>query len=452
MPLHPLQTTWDDDLTGGDPLGFPGYVAPAARDDTVITGRTATYAFIEGRFDVLGGSMGAVHGERVARAYARAVDEGLAMVVRPASGGARMQEGMVALIQMARTSAAAAAHSAAGLLSVAVLQHPTTGGVYASYGSLADITAAIEGATVGFAGPRVVQQLTGKDVRGRSHTASTAHAAGLVDAVITADDELAWVEAALGLRDVPLGLAMPRGSATEHRNGGAWGEVVAARDPARPSGIHHAGAMCSSWTELASIDPVVRAALAAIEGRRVVVVATDRHGGTGRPRPEGFRLVRRAAALAGRLRLPLVTFVDTPGAEPGPESENGGIAREIALTFAAMAALPTASVSVCVGEGGSGGALAIAHADRLLIQEHAIFSVIGPEGAAAILLRDAGKAPEVAPLLKLTAPDLLELGIVDAVVPETAGALARAVADALAGAVPGDRQRRVDAATARWVR
>ena len=157
-------------------------------------------------------------------------------------------------------------------------------------------------------------------------------------------------------------------------------------------------------------------------------------------------------ALAAKLRLPLLTLVDTPGAEPDAASEADGIAREIANTFAAMAALPSPSVAICVGEGGSGGALAIAAADRLLIQEHAIFSVIAPEGAAAILHRDAGQAAAVAAQLRLTSADLLDLGIVDEVVGETPEAMARSVAAALDGARPGDRARRFDAATERWLR
>ncbi|MDQ3757690.1 MAG: acetyl-CoA carboxylase carboxyl transferase subunit beta, partial [Actinomycetota bacterium] len=160
MPLHPLQTEWDADLRGGDPLGFPGY-GGAPPQESVLTGRTQHYALIESRFDVLGGSMGAVHGERVARAYRRAADERLPVVVCTQSGGARMQEGMVSLVQMARCAAAARAHAAAGLLSVAVHRSPTTGGVFASYGSLADVRAAVAGATVGFAGPRVVELTMG---------------------------------------------------------------------------------------------------------------------------------------------------------------------------------------------------------------------------------------------------------------------------------------------------
>ena len=173
-PAHPVEATWDDDVRAGDPLRFPGYERPEA--ESVLTGRTRDYAFVVGRFDVLGGSMGAAAGERIVRAYARAADAGLPFVAFTASGGARMQEGMVALIQMARTSRAAAAHGAEGLLSLAVHRSPTTGGAFASYGSLCDLRAAVDGATIGFAGPRVVEQLTGSPLPPDSHTAASAHA------------------------------------------------------------------------------------------------------------------------------------------------------------------------------------------------------------------------------------------------------------------------------------
>src|SRR5437764_426904 len=338
MPPHQTQAEWDSELRGDNPLDWPDYKPP--EDESVVTGRTEHYAFAEGRFDVMGGSMGAVHGEKVVRAYRRATEERLPMVVLPASGGARMQEGMLALIQMARTSSAAAAHGRAGLLSLAVLRSPTTGGVYASYASLADLRAAERGATIGFAGPRVVELTTGSPLPEGSHTAAAAFEHGLVDAVL--DDGTAWVDGALGLVDVPL---HPR------RFGGifgetsfaddAWREVQRARLPLRASGVDWAARLCSSWTDLRWPEPVVRAGLATFEGRRVVVVAMDRHAASGRPRPAGFRLAQRAIGLAGRLGLPLVTLVDTPGADPGADSEADGIAAEIARTFAAMSSLPS---------------------------------------------------------------------------------------------------------------
>lgn len=457
-----LQEDWDTDLRSGDPLGFPGYADKLAALDheSVHTGLADGFVLIEGDFDVIGGSMGLVHGEKVVRAFDRAVEARLPVVVVTRSGGARMQEGMVSLVQLARTAAAAQRHAAAGLLSVSVHRSPTLGGVFASYGSLTDLRVAEAGATLGFAGPRVIEQTTGVEVEGGSHIAESAVTAHLVDAVAGPEDLLAWVEGALGRRDVALRAYRPptpvrTARPTAESVPGAWTEVQAARAMGRPTGIHAAAAATTSWTELGEgTDPALRTALATVGGRRVMMVACDRYAG-GRPGPEGFRLVQRGIALAGRLGLPIVSFVDTRGADPGPAAENGGIAGEIARTLAAMAEVRSPTVSVCVGEGGSGGALALAAADRLLIQEHAIFSVIGPEGAATILERDAARAPDVAPRLKLTSGDLLSLGIVDEVVPEGRGdlvaALVRTLDAAAEGRLDGGRRRRFDEATERWL-
>jgi acetyl-CoA carboxylase carboxyl transferase subunit beta len=310
---------------------------------------------------------------------------------------------------------------------------------------LCQLRAVESGAVIGFAGPRVVAETTGEQVGDASHHAATAYAHGLVDAVLTPAEVDGWVEAALGLQDDPLvPRTLPEAPHDEPAAGSAWAEVLRARRADRPSGIDVAAAISSSWTELGGTDPTVRAGLATIDGRRVVIVANDRHTGSGRPRPAGFRLARRAIDLADRLGLPLVTLVDTPGADPGSTSENEGIAREIAEVFRAMASLRSTSVAVCVGEGGSGGALALAWADRLLVQRHAIFSVIAPEGAAAILERDAGKAPEVAERLRLTSADLVELGVVDEVIDEGDAVVRQAVLAALDAAQPGDRRRRAD--------
>lgn len=476
--LTVLVDEWDVELASGDPLSFPGYRAKldGLHHESVRTGTAdlsgTPVVLIEGDFDVIGGSMGLVHGEKVVRAFDRATEAGLPVVVVTRSGGARMQEGMVALVQMARTTAAARRHSAAGLLSLAVHRSPTTGGVLASYGSLADLRVVEAGATVGFAGPRVVEQTTGEDVADRSHSAETAFDAGLVDDVVDGDvAALAWVRAALGVDAAPLLVDPPQGPATQGTDASpasepgtepsaAWGAVLAARRQGRPTGIHVAAAACTSWSELGvGVDPALRTALATVGGHRVVVVACDRYAGSGRPGPAGFHLAQRGIHLAGRLGLPVVTFVDTPGAEPGSAAENDGIAGEIARTFAAMAEVPTATISVCVGEGGSGGALALAAADRLLLQAEAVFSVIGPEGAAAILERDATRAAAVAPLLRLTSADLVELGIVDDTVADdiaaTVAAVHRELDAAAGGHLPGvgeGRLRRFDDATDRWLR
>ena len=452
MPFHEVVEEWDVGLTAGDPLVFAGYVAPAAdTGESVRTGRCQTYGFIESRFDVHGGTMGMAAGEKVVRAYERARLMGLPMVLVTRTGGARVQEGMLALAQLARTAGAARRHAQAGLLSVGVYGSPTTGGVLASYGSLVDIRAAHANAVIGFAGPRVAEATLGERMPTGSHSARSLYDHGLLDALLEAHTEPAWVEVALGMRDEGLP-ARPLPTVAEPEDAGAWGEVLRARAPGRPSGIDRAARLCSSWTELRSSDATVRAGLATVAGGRCVVVATDRYQAEGHPTPAGYRLAQRAVALAGRLGLPLVTLVDTPGADPSPESEADGIGLEIARTFATLDACPTPVVSVCVGEGGSGGALALSHADRLLICEHAIFSVIGPEGAAAILERDASKAPQMAEQLKLTSHDLVGLGIADAVVGETPTAFRDAVVRALNDAVAGDRKRRLDTATERWLR
>ena len=456
----PFLEEWDADVRSGDPLSFPGYAAKLADLDheSVRTGRADGFVLVEGDFDVIGGSMGLVHGEKVVRAFDRAIDLRLPVVVVTRSGGARMQEGMLSLIQLSRTAAAVSRHHAAGLLSISVHRSPTTGGVFASYGSLTDLRVAEAGATIGFAGPRVVQQTTGRDIDGASHTAETAFAAGLVDAVLAPEDIPAWVAAALGRVDAPLHAPRPPNPIKPIDPPApdidpAWQAVLAARRFGRPSGIHVAAAACASWTELApGTEPALRTALATVAGRRVVVVAFDRYAGGGMPGPDGYRLACRGIALADRLGLPIVTLVDTPGADVSPEAENGGIAGAIARAHAAMAGAKGPTVSVTVGEGGSGGAQAFSATDRLLIQEHAIFSVIGPEGAAAILERDAGKAEQVAPLLHLTSTDLVELGIADGQVSDDVESTVAAIGQALEEAQPGDRLTRLAAATQRWLR
>jgi acyl-CoA carboxylase subunit beta len=462
MPFHPVRQEWDAGLIAGDPLRFPGYEeqrrALAGTGESVRTGRTEHYAFIEGRFEVLGGTMGAAAGEKVVRAYDRARELRLPMVALTRTGGARLQEGMVALVQLARTAAAARRHAEAGLLSLAVYGSPTTGGVLASYASLVDLRAVVAGAVIGFAGPRVAEGTLGAPLPPGSHTAESVYEHGLADARLAADDVAPWVEAALGLTDRPLqSRTLPAwdapAAATDAAFGSvAWNEVLRSRAVGRPSGIDRAARLCSSWVELRGSDPTVRAGIARVAGRRCVVVATDRYRGAGRPTPSGFRLAQRAVGLAGRLEMPVVTLVDTPGADPSPAAEVDGVASEIARTLAALASCPTPTVSVCVGEGGSGGALALSFADRLLMSEHSIFSVIAPEGAAAILERDAARAAEVAGRLRLTSGDMLDLGVVDEVIGEDQEALDDAVARALQAARWGERNRRWDAVTARWLR
>jgi acyl-CoA carboxylase subunit beta len=420
---------FQDDLSTEDPLGFEGYrgaveAMTSAWDESVvagagtIAGHKVELAFFN--FDFLGGSMGEVAGERIARAMERAGRRGAPFVLHVRTGGARMQEGMAALVQMPKVVAARMALARSRLPFAAVLAHPSTGGVLASVAALADFTVAEAGATVGFAGPRVVEAFTGKAPSRRSHRAETALGAGLVDAVGTPEEVARLVGDFLEVMqsDSPPTIPVPE----EAVYGGrieAWDAVRAAREPARPraralvAGLSDGPIVELRGDRQGGEDPGVVVALVRISGRKVVTLALDHAHAPG---PAGYRKARRGLALAERLRIPVATIVDTRGADPSPASENGGIAWEIAGLFEDLLALPVPVISVVTGEGGSGGALAFAAADRLLIYRDAIFTVIGPEAAAQILWRDPSKAPEAARLQRLTAHDLQDLGIADEVV------------------------------------
>jgi acetyl-CoA carboxylase carboxyl transferase subunit beta len=475
---------WDAALggvTGGNPLHWDGYddVLASARarsgaDESVVTGVGMVrpgpdgpglpVAVISSIFEFVGGSMGLASGERVVRAFDRARHERLPVLVIARSGGARMQEGMLALVQMARVADAARRHADAGLLQVAYLRSPTTGGVYASFASLVDVLWAEPDALIGFAGPRVVEVVTGEAPASDSHRAEGAFAAGVVDAVLepeAARAELALLLAATrtpGRRTAPEAPAPPAGVPDAEAD--PWDVVTGARAPERPSGREWLDRVVASRVEIhgdraGATDPVVLAGVGTTAaGTPIAFLALDRHAGDGRPRPAGYRTAQRLLALAARLRLPVVTFVDTPGADPAEASDHGGLAGEIARMLAAVTGHPAPTVSIVVGEGGSGGALAFAATDRLYLLEDAFFSVIAPEGAAAILERDPSQAPALAARLRLTARDMMELHIADGIVvtDETGDRVRAMVEDALATANPGDGRARFDEATRAWLR
>jgi acetyl-CoA carboxylase carboxyl transferase subunit beta len=418
-----------------DPLRYPSYAeslekakSRSGSDESVqsgaarIGGRECELAVFD--FDFFGGSMGEVTGERLARAMERAAERAVPFVLVTSTGGARMQEGMRSLVQMSKVVSARLALGDSGQTFVAVLSHPTTGGVLASLAGLADYTVAVAGATVGFAGPRLVERQTERPLREGSHRAESALAAGLVDAVvppgearetvarlleILSPDELSVsAETSPGLRDV-----------SAETSPDAWASVEAARDPGRAAAPDLAAEVLDPSAELrgdraGKDDPGVRVFLGRAHGRRVLVVALDRRHPPG---PHAYRKAIRALGVASRLDIPVVTLVDTPGADASEDSEAEGVAWAIAATFEAMLAAPVPILAIVTGEGGSGGALALASGDRLLVYDDTIFSVIGPELAAEILFRDPGRAQEAAGLLKPTAADLVELGIADELLP-----------------------------------
>jgi acetyl-CoA carboxylase carboxyl transferase subunit beta len=462
-----LLEVWDDALGSRDPIGFPGYVrvlaglgGRAAVASGLVEFDGSALAALEFDFDVLGGSMGAVEGEKIVRAFDRARVRRLPILAIVRTGGARMQEGMASLVQMARTTDALVRHAEAGLMSLALLRSPTTGGVFVSWASLADLRAVEAGATIGFGGPRVVEQATGRLPHG-SHNADSARRHGLVDAVVEDSDHARrWVCAALGLTNSPLQLPRDRplvpaatSAQPRRRERSAMQVVETARQATRPSGLEWAAALTTSWTEIAGAGCGVRSGLATLGRTRVVVIAMDRHATTlkeARLTTADYKLARRAVDMAGRWGLPLLTIVDTAGADPSSASENAGIAYEIAALFRAMSAAPVPTMSLCVGEGGSGGAMAFSHVDAFWMLEDAFYSVIAPEGAATILWRDASRAHEAAGYLALTASRVLELGVIDRIVRISDGAalVASMIESELQQLQVGRRASRLDRVTA----
>ncbi|MHB1162169.1 MAG: carboxyl transferase domain-containing protein [Chloroflexota bacterium] len=431
-----------------DPLGFvdripypqrldearriTGLAEAAVTGTCLINGIGVVLAVMDFRF--LGGSMGSVVGEKIAAASELAARKRLPLLVVTASGGARMQEGMLALAQMAKTSAAVQRLHSRGVPFLVLLTHPTTGGVYASFGTLGDVLLAEPGALVSFAGPRVAKAMAGQSQTERPRRAEYLAQEGLIDAVVPRPRVKAEIGELLRLASGGRPSAAVRNPLPPASGevSSAWAAVERARHDNRPTSMDYLHRVASSFVEIhgdraTGDDPAVVCGLADLDGQAVMVVAQERghqdheerHGG--RARPEGYRKAQRAMRLAAKWRLPVLTLIDTPGADPGPQSEAGGLGDTISHSMALMSSLPTPILSVVIGEGGSGGALALGVADRVLMMENAIFSIIAPEGAAAILYRDPAQASNVANSLKLTSHDLWGLGLVDAVIPEPEG-------------------------------
>jgi acetyl-CoA carboxylase carboxyl transferase subunit beta len=384
-------------------------------------------------FRFLGGSMGSVVGEKITMAFERAAEKKMPMITVAASGGARMQEGMLSLMQMAKTVAAAKRLHDAHVPFVSVLTHPTTGGIYASFANQGDIILAEPKALIGFAGPRVIKGTSGRDDI-PSHTAEFLFHQGFVDQVVDRTrlrDTLSTILRMLNSRPQLSKDGKRSTTAPASSDRPAWEIVQIARHPERPTALDYIRRVSQQFVELHGDrlygdDPAVVGGLGEIAGRGVVFIGHERgHGDEsrrgGQALPEGYRKATRLMELAARLRLPVVTLIDTPGVYLGEGSEERGIAMALSENLALMSSLPVPVVAVIIGEGGSGGAIALGLADRVLMMENAVYSVIAPEGAAAILFRDASRAPEVAESLKITAADCLRLEVIDEIVPEPEG-------------------------------
>jgi acyl-CoA carboxylase subunit beta len=378
-------------------------------------------------FRFLGGSMGSVVGEKVARAFDSGRRERLPVIAVCSSGGARIQEGMVALFQMAKTTLGAARLREQGVPLLTLLADPTMGGVLASFAGMGDVILAEPHARISFVGPRVHEKAIGDAVP--PGTAEFALQHGTIDAIVDREHLRPVLGHLAGVlrpqkSDRARKSAVVRPSQFAGSARPVWETVELARHPARPSGRDLAQRVFNDVFELhgdrsGEEDDSIMAGIGTLRGRPVVIVAQDRHSKNGgRTRPSGYRKAQRAFTLAERFSLPLVTLVDTPGAATDGEAEAGGITGAVAESLARLGRLRTIVINVVVGEGGSGGALALSVGDRLLMQENAIFSVIGPEAASTILYHDAAHAQELAGQLKLTARDLFGLRLVDRVVAE----------------------------------
>ena len=465
---------WDHDLIGENPMNYKGYPekvnalqAKSGLKEAVVTGkgkingRETVIAVCDGRF--LMASMGWAVGEKITRAVERATKEKLPVIIFACSGGARMQEGITSLMQMAKTSAALERHSKAGLLYVSVLTEPTTGGVTASFAMLGDIILAEPGALIGFAGPRVIEQTLRQKLPKGFQRAEFLVEHGFVDDIVRRENlketlgkileihAVSWkTENRIRTDAAELHHADYPGSDSENLTNDkcdsdrgdsnpaginpyltAWDRVQISRKIDRPSGSDYIEALFTDFIEFHGDrnygdDKAIIGGIAKFHGKPVTVIVQEKGTNTkeniahnfGMPMPEGYRKALRLMKQAEKFRRPVICFVDTPGAFCGIEAEERGQGEAIARNLWELAGLKTPVLSIVTGEGGSGGALALAAGDQVWMLENSIYSILSPEGFASILWKDSTKAKEAAAVMKLTASDLYEKGIIEQVIPE----------------------------------
>lgn len=465
---------WDKGLLNGNPMAFRGYEEKirtlqekTGLDEAIVTGEArigghrVVLGVCDGRFMMA--SMGEIVGEKIARAVERATKEKLPVILFACSGGARMQEGIVSLMQMAKTSATLKRHSDAGLFYISVLTDPTTGGVTASFAMLGDIILAEPKALIGFAGPRVIEQTIGEKLPKGFQRAEFLLAHGFIDGIVERDQLRDTLDTILRLHDgagvhgetsecgqtdaqdeedrkeqasaqenadLYNGEA-ERGSTDLRRNIDAWERVQLSRRNDRPVGSDYIHALFTDFVELHgdrcfADDRAVIGGIALFHGMPVTVIAQakgsntkeniDRHFGM--PSPEGYRKALRLMRQAEKFHRPVICFVDTPGAFCGLEAEERGQGEAIARSIYEMSALKTPVLSIVIGEGGSGGALAMATADEVWMLENSVYSILSPEGFASILWKDSKRAKEAAAVMRMTAEELREQGIIELVFAE----------------------------------
>ena len=459
---------WDKEMDFVNPLDFRGYEEKIHHlkertnlNEAVVTGKVlingnpAVVGVCDGRFMMA--SMGWIVGEKIARAVERAIQEKLPVIIFTCSGGARMQEGMVSLMQMAKTSAALKKHSDAGQLYVSVLTDPTTGGVTASFAMLGDIILAEPKALIGFAGPRVIEQTIGQKLPKGFQRSEFLLDHGFVDRIVEREElkdvlsQILEMHHSAGAAEVKA--AFKKDEKTEDKsdaitgfeNNGqaenmaeqikdslsAWDRVQISRKKDRPVGTDYIDALFTDFMEFHGDryykdDHAIVGGIAYFHGIPVTVIAQAKGKTTkenldrnfSMPSPDGYRKALRLMKQAEKFGRPVICFVDTPGAFCGLEAEERGQGEAIARNLFELSGLKVPVLSVVIGEGGSGGALAMAVADEVWMLENAVYSVLSPEGFASILWKDSKRASEAAEVMKLTAGDLKRLGIIEQVISE----------------------------------
>ena len=439
---------WEKDMEFVNPLEFKGYEEKVKSlkektglSEAVVTGKAsiegnpAVIAVCDGRF--LMASMGQVVGEKITRAVERATKEQLPVIIFACSGGARMQEGIVSLMQMAKTAAALKQHSDAGLLYVSVLTDPTTGGVTASFAMLGDVILAEPKALIGFAGPRVIEQTIGERLPKGFQRSEFLLEHGFIDRIVERKEMRTVLENILQMHHTaqnpviqkPVQTVEKERQSVQEKD--AWERVTISRKNDRPVGQDYIRTLFSDFLEFHGDrcygdDPAIIGGIARFAGIPVTVIAQAKGKSTkenvahhfGMPSPEGYRKALRLMKQAEKFKRPILLFVDTPGAFCGIEAEERGQGEAIARNLFEMSSMKVPVLSVVIGEGGSGGALALAVADEVWMLENAIYSVLSPEGFASILWKDSKRASEAAEVMKLTAADLKKLGVIEAVIAE----------------------------------
>ena len=357
-----------------------------------------------------------------------------------------MQEGIISLMQMAKTSAAIKKHDEAGLLYTVVLTDPTTGGVTASFAMLGDIILAEPGALIGFAGPRVIRQTIGQELPKGFQRAEFLLEHGMIDNIVERKDLKQTLSLIIKLHskcdnkmedykkylsDKMNELKYKYEYDEDKNNLNSWEKVQAARSSMRPTALEYIDRLTKNFYELHGDrlygdDKSVIGGIAMFGKQPVTVVGLQKGMDTkdniyrnfGMPQPEGYRKSLRLIKQAEKFHRPVICFVDTPGAYPGMGAEERGQGRAIADNLFEMSDIKTPVLTIVTGEGGSGGALALAVADEVWMMENSIYSILSPEGFASILYKDAKMAEKASEDMKITAKDLFDMGVIEKIIPE----------------------------------